>query len=143
MFGRHNKLDTDWLGTVPFFRDFNAAELEEVSNLGNKIEAETGAELTDQGRFGDVCYVIVEGTANVVMNGEYVATVGPGSMVGEMALLEHRPRNASVIAEQEMVLVAFTTKEFRSMLDRSPSANEKVLSLLNARVAANRDRSAE
>ncbi len=143
MFGRHNKLDTDWLGTVPFFRDFNASELEEVANLGNKIEAEVGAELTDQGRFGDVCYVIVEGTANVVMNGEYVATVGPGSMVGEMALLEHRPRNASVIAEQEMVLVAFTTKDFRAMLDRSPSANEKVLTLLNARVAANRDRSAE
>lgn len=143
MFGRHNKLDTDWLGTVPFFRDFNAAELEEVANLGNKIEAEIGAELTDQGRFGDVCYVIVEGTANVLMNGEYVATVGPGSMVGEMALLEHRPRNASVVAEQEMVLVAFTTKDFRAMLDRSPSANEKVLTLLNARVAANRDRSAE
>ncbi len=140
MFGRHNKLDTSWLGSVPFFRDFSEDELGEVASLGNRVEAEDGAELTDQGRFGDVCYVIVEGSANVLMNGEYVATVSSGSMVGEMAILEHRPRNATVVAEGEMVLVAFTTQDFRSMLERSPSANEKVLSMLNARMSANRDR---
>ncbi len=140
MFSRNNKLDTAWLATVPFFRDFSEGELDEVAGLGNRVEAESGAELTDQGRFGDVCYVIVEGSANVSMNGEYVATVGAGTMVGEMAILEYRPRNATVVAEGEMVLVAFTNEELRSMLERSPSAKEKVLALLNARVAANRDR---
>lgn len=140
MFGRNNKLDTGWLSGVRFFSGFSNEQLDEVSELGQRVEAEPGAELTDQGRYGDVCYVVVEGTANVAMNGEYVATVGEGTMVGEMAVLENRPRNATVVAESDMVLVAFKNEDFRQLLDRNPTAKERVLALLNARATANRDR---
>ena len=61
-------------------------------------------------------------------------------MVGEMALVEHRPRNASVSAETDMVLVSFGTAEFHKLLDRSPNAKERVLTLLNARLRDNQER---
>lgn len=140
MFGRNNKLDTGWLAGITFFGGFSQDELEQVAELGQRVEAEAGAELTDQGRYGDVCYVIVEGRVLVSMNGEYVTSVGAGTMVGEMAIIEHRPRSATVIAESDMVLVSFGTEEFRKLLDRNPTAKERVLGLLNARIAANRQR---
>ncbi|MEZ5228247.1 MAG: cyclic nucleotide-binding domain-containing protein [Acidimicrobiales bacterium] len=139
MFGRNNKLDVDWLSKHSFFDSFSAAQVEQIAELGHRVDADPGAELTDQGRFGDVCYLIIEGTANVLMRGEYVATVGPGTMVGEMALLEHRPRNATVVAETDMVLVSFGTKEFRKILDDNPDLRERVHALL---VARERDNSA-
>ncbi|MEM7324216.1 MAG: cyclic nucleotide-binding domain-containing protein [Actinomycetota bacterium] len=140
MFGRNNKLDTGWLASVKFFDGFSDSELSEVSQLGERTEAKAGDEIIDQGRVGEACYVIVEGTANVHIRGEYVASVGAGSMVGEMALVEHRPRNATVTAETDMVLVSFGNTEFRKLLDRSPNANERVLALLNARLRANEAR---
>ena len=140
MFGRNNKLDTAWLGSLGFFEGFTDAELDAVSVLGERIEVAAGTEIIDQGRVGDNCYVIVEGTAAVYMRGEFVTSVRSGSMVGEMALVEHRPRNASVSAETDMVLVSFGTSEFRKLLDRSPNANDRVNALLNARLRANEAR---
>ncbi len=143
MFARNNKLDVDWLGQVSFFNQFSSEQLEEVASLGQKVTAAPDALLTDQGRFGDVSYIVVEGTANVLMNGEYVASVGPGSVVGEMSLLEHRPRVATVVAETEMILVSFGIEEFRSLLDRNPTAKERILTLLDSRSRANLSRQNE
>lgn len=140
MFGRNNKLDTGWLGSLGFFQGFTEAELGAVSSLGEKEQVAQGTQIIDQGRVGDSCYVIVEGTAAVYIRGEFVTSVPSGSMVGEMALVEHRPRNASVVAETDMVLVSFGTEEFRKLLDRSPNASERVLTLLNARLRDNEAR---
>lgn len=140
MFGRNNKLDVGWLSSISFFDGFSDEELEAVSALGERTEVSAGTEIIDQGRVGDSCYVIVEGTADVHIRGEFVTTVGPGSMVGEMALVGHRPRNASVWAHTDMVLVEFGTEEFRKLLDRSPNAKTRVDALLNARLQANRAR---
>jgi CRP-like cAMP-binding protein len=140
MFGHHGKLDTGWLATVGFFDGFSQSELEAVASLGERVEVPAGTELIDQGRVGDVCYVIVSGMAMVQMRGEYVTAVGPGTMVGEMALVEHRPRNATVTAETDLILVAFGTGEFRRLLAKSPTTSERVMAVLNERLRANQDR---
>jgi CRP/FNR family transcriptional regulator, cyclic AMP receptor protein len=140
MFGRNNKLDTSWLSAISFFDGFSDEELNAVSALGERTEVAAGTEIIDQGRVGDSCYVIVEGTADVHIRGEFVTTVGPGSLIGEMALAGHRPRNASVAAHTDMVLVEFGTDEFRKLLDRSPNAKNRVDTLLNARLRANEAR---
>ena len=128
------------LGDVAFFEGFTSEELTRVAELADEVEAEAGAELMDQGRPGQECYVILEGTAGVYFSGEHVATLEAGSMVGEMALVDHRPRSATVVAETPMRLLGFDTKAFRSLLDEMPKASQRVMSLLNARAQENRDR---
>ncbi len=140
MFGRNNKLDVDWLSKVGFFDQFTKAQVEQIAHLGQRVDVDAGAELTDQGRYGDVSYLIIEGTANVFMSGEYVTSVEAGTMVGEMALIEHRPRTATVIAETPMVLVSFGTKEFRKILDDNADLRARVHALLNARARDNKSR---
>ena len=140
MFGRNNKIEPEWLAGVSFFKDFNAGELDDIASLGEREDVPAGTEFIDQGRVGDKCFVIVNGTANVFMRGEYVASVSEGSMVGEMALVDHGPRNATVVAETDMSLVAYDTKDFQRLLERSPSAYEAIMVTLQDRLAANQQR---
>ena len=55
-------------------------------------------------------------------------------MVGEMALVDHRPRRASVIADTDMRLLRFDARHFRQLLDEMPKASERVMRLLTERL---------
>ncbi len=144
MFGKRNKIDSgevddlaETLAGVAFFEDFSREELRRVAELAEEVEATEGAKLIDQGRVGQECYVVLEGQAGVYMADEHVATVGPGTMVGEMSLVEHRPRNASVVAETPMKLVAFDTKAFKTLLQEMPKVHDRVMATLAARLKNN------
>ncbi len=122
------------LSKVAFFEGFTNDELSRVLQLAEEVEAESGAVLIDQGRVGQECFVILEGESGVYVSGEHVATNGPGSMIGEMALIEHRPRNATVVAETPMRLLAFDTAAFKTLLEEMPKAHDRVMEILAARI---------
>lgn len=126
--------DVAWLGQVPFFEGFAEEDLQRVLQLGERVQATAGTVLVDQGDTGTYCFVIVSGQASVYVRGEHVATSGPGSMVGEMALIDHRPRTATVVADTDMELLRFGTREFRTLLDEMPKASERVMTVLRARL---------
>ncbi len=127
----------DWLAGVAFFEGFSSDELARVAELGSQTEVTAGTVLIDQGDTGVDCYVIVDGRANIYIGGEYVNTNGPGSMVGEMALVDHRPRSATVVAETDMKLLRFDARQFRTLLSEMPKAEDRVMALLNARLKLN------
>lgn len=137
---RKAKEAAERLRDVAFFEGFSEHDLTRVAGLADEVEAEQGAELTDQGRPGLECFVIIDGRASVLVGEDHVATLEAGSMVGEMALIDHRPRSATVIAETPMSLLAFDTKAFSKMLDEMPAARQKVMVLLNDRLRDNRER---
>lgn len=125
------------LAGVGFFQNFTPKELSRVAELVEEVDAEAGAELIDQGRPGQECYVIVEGEAGVFISGERKATLGAGEMVGEMALIDHRPRSATVKAMTPMKLLAFDAKRFKTLLDEMPKASQHVMQLLTERLRQN------
>jgi CRP-like cAMP-binding protein len=122
------------LATADFFAGFTDDELARVAALAEEVVAEEGALVIDQGRVGLECYVILKGQAGVYVGGEHIATLGPGSMVGEMALVEHRPRNASVVAETMLRMIQFDIKAFQQLLEEMPKAHDRVIALLLARM---------
>lgn len=142
MFSRKkvNTAETEALVTrlrdVAFFEGFSDDELRRVAELAEDVDAEAGAELIDQGRVGQECFVILDGQAGVYTAGEHVATLEAGSVVGEMALVEHRPRNATVVAETPMKLVSFNTRAFKQLLSEMPKANDRIMETLAARLRA-------
>lgn len=150
MFGNRKKAAADEeerfalvvkLRDVAFFDGFGPSELDRVAELADEVEAAPGAVLIDQGRVGQECYVVLEGEANVLAGEDVIATVGPGSMVGEMALVEHRPRNASVVAESPMRLVVLDAKDFKTLLQEMPKVHDRVMETLGARLRSNAERS--
>jgi CRP-like cAMP-binding protein len=124
----------EWLAQVAFFDGFTEDELARVIELAEEVDAEPGAVLCEQGRVGQDCYVIVEGDASVLVRGEYVVTLHPGSMVGEMSLVDHRPRSATVVADEPMKLLRFDTEHFQTLLAEMPEANNRVMAMLHARI---------
>jgi CRP-like cAMP-binding protein len=125
------------LASIELFEGFTPDELNRVGELADEIEAEQGALLTEQGKPGQECYVIIEGTASVLVGEDVVATLGAGELVGEMALIDNRPRSATVRATTPLKLLALDVKSFRTLLDELPRANRAVMSKLTERIRKN------
>lgn len=130
----------DDLRHIALFATLTNAELDELAQLGEPVDAEPGAVLIDQGDVGLECFLVLEGEAGIFGAGEHLATVGPGSVVGEMALIGHRPRNASVVAQSPMRLLSFNIAAFRRLLDDMPQARRYIYELLEERDARHRSR---
>lgn len=119
---------------VAFFDGFSDEELQKVADLAEDVDAEEGSLLIDQGRVGQESFVILDGRAGVYSGNEHIATLEPGAMVGEMALVDHRPRTASVVAETPMKLISLDAKAFKELLETMPKVHDRVMETLYARL---------
>lgn len=126
---------------LSFFEGFSDGDLERVAALADEVEVEPGTCIIDQGRVGQECWVVERGEVGVYVGDEHIVSLGAGAMIGEMALVDRRPRSASVIAETPVTLLGFDTKAFRTLLHEMPIAEERVLTLLATRLRANDSRS--
>jgi CRP/FNR family cyclic AMP-dependent transcriptional regulator len=122
------------LAGVAFFEGFTSEQLDRVAALCDEVDVESGAGLMEQGRPGQEAYVIVSGTAGVYIGGNLKAELSDGELVGEMALIDHRPRTADVRALTDMVVLAFDAERFRRLLDEMPKAQVRVMELLVERL---------
>ena len=132
--GRKPSELVELLDGISFFDGFSDHELRRVGELSNEVLLDAGELLVDQGDPGTHCWVILDGTASVYVRGEHVATLEPGSMVGEMALVDHRPRSATVVADRPLDLLRFDSRAFAKLLDEMPKASERVMTVLRARM---------
>ena len=95
---------------------------------------EAGHVLVDQGDAGREAFVIVDGTATVKRNGRKVGTLGPGDSIGELALLDHGPRTATVTADTDLTALVLSAREFAGVIEEVPGLAQKLLGQLAARV---------
>ncbi len=92
------------------------AEVAGQHGLGTRTAVRPGCALTTEGTFGRDAFIVVEGTARVTRDGGVVAEVGPDQFIGEMALIDHGPRSASVVATTPMRVLTFDAPAFASLL---------------------------
>ena len=93
----------------------------------------------EEGARGDEFMVLLEGNATVSQQGQTIATLERGDLVGEMALLEAdgaRRRNATVTANTDAVVYVGSRSEFRQILQAAPSVARKVRQTAAARTEA-------
>jgi len=86
------------LKDLPPFRHLQGGELSDVLRHGDWITAAPGQELIREGAVGDAFYAIGAGQVEVIQTGTTIRSIGPGGYFGELALLRHAPRSATVIA---------------------------------------------
>jgi CRP-like cAMP-binding protein len=124
----------DHLAKVPLFSGFTTKELRDVAKATVELTLDEGKEFVSQGDVGREAFIIVEGTADVLRNGSKIAELGPGGIVGELALLDHGPRTASVVAASPLTVLVLGPREFSGLLDEVPTLTHKILAWLASRV---------
>ena len=111
----------DAMRRVPLFAGCTHDQLARIDQLGARIDVPAGRTLTREGAPGRECFVTLAGTAVASRDGAPVGVIGPGSIVGEMALLDDSPRTATVVAATPMQLLVLDRREFARLLDIAPS----------------------
>lgn len=86
------------------------------------------------GEPGNCAYVLLEGEAEVLVNGAVVEHAGPGSLLGEMALIEHRGRSASARATSDCKLVAIDERRFLFLVQQHPFFALQVMQVMAERL---------
>jgi CRP/FNR family transcriptional regulator, cyclic AMP receptor protein len=79
---------------------------------------------------------VLEGCVDVVRSGNVVATRGPGSPLGEIALLETRPRTATLIAQIPVLARVSSQQEFAGLLAEVPEISQRLHAIMLERLAA-------
>jgi CRP-like cAMP-binding protein len=95
-----------------------------------------GTTVIEEGKPGDRMYVVQEGEVEVRHRGRLLARVGPGSIVGEMALIDHEARSASVVAATDVALVPVDEKRFLYLVQNTPRFALDVMRTLAQRLRA-------
>ncbi len=115
--------------------DLNEHEMHVLSTLGTLVELDAHEIFAAEGAVGREAVVLVTGSAHVMREGDTIAEVGPGTILGESALLTHEPRNASLMTTSPSTLAVLNAREFASFLDQCPRIAAKVDELVAARSA--------
>src|SRR5437899_2462183 len=88
----------DLLRRIPGLEDASERDLAELARLVEEVEVGAGSALVREGDDGLEAYLVVSGTAIVTVGGETIARLGRGDFVGELAMLDHGTRSATVTA---------------------------------------------
>ena len=92
----------------------------------DELEVAAGKLLCSQGERAHEFFVIEDGTAKVVRDGQYLDELGPGDFFGEMGLLEDAPRNADVMAKTPVRVMVLSGAAFRELERESPGFARKL-----------------
>lgn len=124
------------LGSVPLFEGLSDKELQSIAQTGKPVDFPAGKEIVKEGASGVGFHLIVNGNASVLVGGEVVAQLGPGSYFGEMSLIDGGPRSATVRADTDVRTLSLTSWDFMPLLDANPSIARKLLVEMTRRLRA-------
>src|SRR5688500_13975113 len=87
---------------VPGLRGLRDHDLAEVARLVDEATIPAGRVLIEEGTRGDQAFLVLSGTADVLLGGELIGQVTPGDILGELAMVDLGPRSATVVAATPM-----------------------------------------
>lgn len=124
------------LRTIELFKDADKTALKHLASACDEVTVKPGTVLITQGHHHREGYVVAEGQLSVMIDGEEVATVPQGQVVGELALLtdEPAPASATVVAKTEAVIFVIPYNRFDEILDDNPTLTKTIARQLASRL---------
>ncbi len=128
------KASLQHLRNVPLFSSCSNKELERIAKAADEVSVKAGTLIVDQGQTGREAYILLKGVVVVRRNSKKVTSLSEGSVIGELSLLDHGPRTASVSAETDCTLLVISQRNLYGVIDKVPSVAHKLLSALATRI---------
>ena len=129
-------MDVRRLTAWPFLGAVPEAELDAIARVAKDHTTSAGQPLTTEGDFGHCLFLIEEGTADVTIDGAPVGSVGPGDVVGEVAVLASGRRTATVVATSELRSIAIFKRDVWALDREAPTAARLLREALETHLAA-------
>lgn len=114
------------------FSELSEAEVKRIAQVGTHVTVPSDWALMGEGTAGDKAYLLISGRVSVRHHGEEVAQLGPGDLFGEMAIVQHRLRSATVVSLERLDCLHFT----RDQIEQLESEIPKFRAALEASTAA-------
>jgi branched-chain amino acid transport system ATP-binding protein len=118
------------LRRLPVFAQCDAHDLDLVGRSMTEVAFHAGETLLVEGDRPSSFILVVEGTAEIVRHGEVVTEVGSGALLGEVGMLLHKDRNATVRAKTDMWVLIADRGQFSQLMDEVPGVARAVLESL-------------
>lgn len=132
----------DLLRGVPMFAPLGPAPLEQLALGLEPRRFKAGSEIVHQGDPGERFYLIDSGRVEVFEDGELARSEGPGEYFGEIALLRDIPRTATVVATEDVELLALGREDFLDAVTGSPLGSRAAEAVVATRLGSVRRRGA-
>ena len=124
------------LRNVPLFSDLDEKDLRSLAEEFSERRFSAGEKISQEGEGGLMFFVVESGEASVDVRGEKVGKLGPGSAFGEIALIDRRPRTATVIADTDLRTFGLPVFVFRPFVEARPQVAWKLLEAMADRLGA-------
>lgn len=123
------------LRNVRLFSELDERDLESLAEEFNERRFAAGDKVALEGEGGLMFFVVESGELTVEIQGEAVSTMGPGSSFGEIALIDRRPRTATVTAATDVKAYGLPVFVFRPFVEARPAVAWKMLESMADRLA--------
>jgi CRP-like cAMP-binding protein len=128
------KAHLEHLRNVSLFQGCSTKELDRIAKASEEVKMAAGSLIVDQGQTGREAFIVLNGTVTVRRNGKKVGSFGAGTVVGELSLLDHGPRTATVTCDTDCELLLLDQRNFIGVLDSVPTLAHKLLATLAGRI---------
>jgi CRP-like cAMP-binding protein len=118
---------------VPLFAGLSRKQRDHVARWADVVDLPTGYHLADQGAFAHEFFALLKGTVEVTRDGERLVELGPGDFFGEIALVEHDRRTATVTATTPVTAIVMHARDFDAMRAEFPEIAERIHEAVHAR----------
>jgi CRP-like cAMP-binding protein len=123
------------LAAIPLFEGLPEEELDAVAQAASELEVGAGDALMTEGDFGHALFAVEAGSAEVSIDGARVGAVGPGDVLGEIAVLASGRRTASVVATTPLRLIALFKRDVWALDKAAPEAARRLRAALEQHLA--------
>jgi CRP-like cAMP-binding protein len=121
------------LQRVPLFARLDERSLQAVSILAREVSFKAGDVLMVEGEAGDEFFVILEGTIRIDRGDRTIRSMTAGGFLGEIALVDRRPRTATATCVTDVRLLEIRAHEFDRLLDTLPAVHERIRAAIDRR----------
>jgi len=130
--------DVELLRKIPIFSNVELSKLKLLAFAGEHVRFDAGQEVFHQGDLGDAAYVIIEGTADVMIDAGTgpmkILELGRHAFLGEIAIICDVPRTATIVAQTELHTLRISKELFFRMVEEFPQMATEVMKALAFRL---------
>ena len=122
------------LKSVDLFKTIPAENLSRISQITEEVQFEANTPIFAEGDYGDSLFIVVNGNVKIHKGDTELVTLGKGSCLGEMALLDDEPRSADATVTEDSILFQIEQEGFYEVMGSQSDIMEGIIKLLTGRL---------